>query len=432
MRVTRPIMAHQGNIPGGILASDAENRLQARAATFHPRWRRPIADFARTSSIVADLADSHPALLFALTSAFANPLARGRTLEALHAGAPLDVAAGLLGLPRWSRKLPPSVLCDPFPLFEMDADFSRRMANLVPVDPGETGLWLRAVIEAQIAGGRNYTLWVARHGVALTGTLSETRRQLLHAWVWMAAHPGEAGHGLIRRPWSPDCGIKRVMDEFVAWMHRISLAEWLGTGRLLPWVPDAEVQGYTFHTLRSAPEYIYAAAALDNCLEQYADRLRLGSSVVVLISDVTQPVACLELEPHDAELRLPSIKQLRSYKNRRVPAAVWQAVYAWLGRAPLTPLPPPTSDARMADRAAMRGHLWGGYLAALAAAEGGAPMEARARGAFTETTSASGLVSAWPRLRRADPWRDLGDDVLQRTSLIERIAHLLPRVAGRG
>ena len=428
MHVTRPIMAHQA----GILASDAECRLQARAATFHPRWRKPIADMARTSSIVADLADSHPALLFALTSGFADRTTRDRTIEALKCGAPLDVAAGLLGLPRWSRKLPASALCDPLPQFEMDADFSRRMANLLPTDPGQAGLWLRAVTEAQIAGGRNYTLWVARHGVALTSSLSEARRQLLHGWVWMADHPGEVGHALIRRPWSPDCGIKRVMDEFVAWMHRVSLAEWLGTGHLMPWVPDAEVQGYTFHTLRTAQEYIYAAAALDNCLEQYADRLRLGNSVVVLISDITQPVACLELEPHDAELRLPSIKQLRSYKNRRVPAAVWQAVYAWLGRAPLTPLPPPTSDARMADRAAMREHLWGGYLSAVLQSEGGAPMAARARGAFGEPTTASGLVAAWPRVRRADPWRDLGDDVMQRTSLIERIAHLLPRATGRG
>ena len=365
-----------------------------------------------------------------------TPSPRGRTIEALQSGAPLDVAAGLLGLPRWTRKLAPSVLCDPLPMFEMDADFSRRMANLLPTDTNHAGLWLRAVIEAQIAGGRTYALWVARHGVALTGTLSETRRQLLHAWVWMAAHPGEIGHTLIRRAWAPDCGIKRVMDEFVAWMHRISLAEWLGTGRMMPWVPDADVQGYTFHTLRTAQEYICAAAALDNCLEQYADRLRLGSSVVVLISDATQPVACLELEPHDAELRLPSIKQLRSYKNRRVPAAVWQAVYAWLGRAPLTPLPPPTSDARMADRAALRQHLWGGYLAALSVAEGGDPMAARARGAFSEPMAASGLVATWPRLRRTDPWgdlgRDLGGDVVQRTSLIERIAHLLPRATGRG
>ena len=52
--------------------------------------------------------------------------------------------------------------------------------------------------------------------------------------------------------------------------------------------------------------------------------------------------------------------------------------------------------------------------------------------AFSETTAVSGLVTAWPRLRRADPWRDLGDDMLQRTSLIERIAHLLPRATGRG
>jgi hypothetical protein len=426
MRVTRPIVATSlGDCP-------VESRLQARVALYQPRWRRQIADLARSGAALADLAESHPALLFALASGFGDQTSRELTIDALQRGVPLDMAACLYGLPRWLRKLPAGALCDPLPRFEMDQDFSRRMANLIPPDSSQATLWLRAVIEAQIAGGRAYALWVARHGVALTGTLSDTRRQMLHAWVWMGHNPGEVGHSLIRRPWSPDCGIKRVMDEFVAWMHRVALAEWLGTGRLMPWVPDAEVQGYQFHTLRTADEYVRAALALDNCLEQYADRLRLGSSVVVLISYGGEAVACLELEPHDAEMRLPSIKQLRGFKNRRVTAAIWQAVYAWLGRAPLTPLPHPTSDVRLADRAHMRERLWATYLATLAAAEGGASMEPRARNALGETAPVAGLAGAWPRLRRADQWRDMRDELMPRTSLIDRIAHLLPRATGRG
>ncbi len=426
MRVTRPIVATQlGDCP-------VESRLQARVALFQPRWRRPVADLARISPAIADLSESFPALLFALASGYGDHTSRALTIDALQRGVPLDMAACLYGLPRWVRKLPAGALCDPLPRFEMDQDFSRRLANLIPPEQSQASLWLRAVIEAQIAGGRAYALWVARHGVALTGTLSDTRRQLLHAWVWMGNNPGEVGHSLIRRPWSPDCGIKRVMDEFVAWMHRVALAEWLGTGRLMPWVPDADVQGYQFHTLRTADEYVRAAAALDNCLEQYADRLRLGSSVVVLISHGGEAVACLELEPHDAEMRLPSIKQLRGFKNRRVTASIWQAVYAWLGRAPLTPLPHPTSDIRLADRAQMRERLWRTYLASLAAAEGGAAMHARARSALGETAPVDGLTGAWPRLRRGDHWRDMRDELMPRTSLIDRIAHLLPRAAGRG
>ncbi len=428
MRVTRP---SAGSYTGQI-DCPGELRLQARVAPFQPRWRKPVADLARTSSALADLSESHPALLFALASGFGDQTNRALTIDALHRGLPLDMAAGLFGLPRWLRKLPPGALNDPLPRFEMDQEFSRRMANLVPADVGQMSAWMRAVIEAQVTGGRSYTLWVARHGVALTGTLSETRRQLLHAWVWMGQNPGEVAHALIRRPWTPECGIKRVMDEFVAWMNRIALAEWLGTGRLMPWVPDAEVQGYAFHTLRTAEEYVRAAIALDNCLEQYADRLRLGSSVVVVISHGGLAVACLELEPHDAEMRLPAIKQLRGYKNRRVTAAVWQAVYGWLGRAPLTPLPHPTSDLRLADRAQMRDQLWSAYLTALATAEGGGPVEVRARQALGDTAPVSGLVGAWPRLRRTDSWRDIRDDLQPRTTLMERITHLLPRATGRG
>lgn len=409
----------------------ATARLHARLSTFQPAWRKRIYDLVEQRPALEDLAESHPALLFAFVSGFGDETSRRLAIDSIERGVPLEMAASLFGLPRWLRKLPAAALSDPFPRFEQDNDFSRRMANLVPQDRLQTAAWLRAVGEAQIAGGRSYALWFARHGVALTGTLSETRRQLLHAWVWMGQHPGESAHALIRRPWSPDCGIKRVMDEFIAWLHRIALAEWLGTGHLIPWVPDAEVHGYQFHTLRSADEFVRAAEALDNCLEQYADRLRLGSSVVVLISQDDVPVACLELEPHDAELRLPAIKQLRGCNNRRVPAAVWQAVYAWLGRSPLTPLPHPASEAHKADRACMRGRLWNAYLEALGIAEGGEPFERRARQALSEIGTTWSLTSTWPRFRLPDGWRQMEHDLETRASLMRRLIQLLPRAAGR-
>jgi hypothetical protein len=358
---------------------DVVARRLRRIAAFNPECRRYIREFTSCSVQLEDLADSFPALLFALATGYGEEKGRQRSFEMVMAGAPLRAASDALGLPWWLRKLPASAFSDPLTILPADAETSLRLASLVPLDPTHCASWLQAVCEAHLAGGRDFALWMARHGLALGVALTDQRRAHLAAWVWASRNPGAAAHMLVRRPWSPDMGIKRVLEEFTAWSQRVALVEWLGSGRLKPWIPDAAVHGYHFRTLRSVEDFMAAAAALDNCLEQYADRLKTGACVVTLISKAGRPVACVEVAPHEAEGSMPSIVQLRGVRNRRAPLDVWQAVYAWLGQQPVEAFSPERLVPPATDRIEMRRRLWLPYLAALAAAPGGHVLEARVR-----------------------------------------------------
>jgi hypothetical protein len=398
-------------------------RRQQRLAAFHSKWLSSLHALTATATELEDLAESFPALLFAMATGF--PTAN-RALDPEHAHALLRAAGSLrgaadaLGLAWWTRKLPAMALVDPLPVFPLDDEFSRRMASLVPADPHHCALWFRAVCEAQLAGGRHYALWMARHGSTLIGTLPEARRQRLSAWVWMCWHPGQPGHALIRRPWSLEIGIKRVMDEFAVWSNRITLAETMSPAA--PWIAASVVHGYGFRLLSTVDDFIMAAGLLDNCLEQYADRLSTGTCAVALITEGCRAIGCLEIGQHDVETAMPQIVQLRGFKNQRVAAPVWQAAYAWLGAATLQPITRQTFAPTPSERQAIRERFWGTYLAELGAQPGGWPVAERARRALMapddqrRTDALAELLRSFDQ-RFAEP--------VQRRSTMWDLSHLL-------
>jgi hypothetical protein len=416
------------HVPPGL--STAAQRLAWRIGLFHPERHDVVAVVAARHPALADLAESFPALLFALATGFGSEAGRVAATEAVLKGGGLQCAAEQLGLAWWTRKLPASVLKEPLVTFPLDADFSRRMASLVPEGSGQQGLWLTAVSEAMPAGGRQYTLWVARHGVPLMGTLSDCQRHAFHAWVWLAWHPGTLGHALVRRPWSNDLGIKRMMDEFGAFLARAALVDALGPGHLGGVVPDLQVHGLRFKPLRTVFDYMQTAAALDNCLEQYADRIRRGTTAVAAIVDGLDTVGCVEVGPHPTEAGMPTIIQLRIAKNRRAPAHLWSAAYAWLAACDMRPLAArvmaPTDDERRSVRAA----LWGAYLADLAQLPASAAHCAAATLALAGPPPALELT---PLAQRLMPRLRGGPEALpaDHATLLQRLAWLAGRGAGR-
>jgi hypothetical protein len=410
---------------------EPDARFTWRIGLYQPMWRSAVAEVARQNPALSDLAESFPALLFALATRYGTPEQRQAAVDAVSIGAPLDAAAEALGLAWWTRKLPAGSFRDPFPVFPIDADFSRRMASLVPDGLHASTQWLTAVSEAVPAGGRQYTLWVARHGTALMGTLTESQRQAFHAWVWMGWHPGTIGHALVRRPWASDLGIKRVMDEFGAFLSRVALADALGEGKLGGFVTDLAVHGLTFRPLRTAFDYIAAAAALDNCLEQYADRLRRGTCAVAVILDGPEIVGCVEMGPHPTESAMPAIVQLRIAKNRRAPASLWSAAYAWLAACDMRPLIPHALSPSDVERTHTRATLWGAYLADIAGSPGGMALHDRARLALDGEPPSLDQ----PTLTRRMPVRPVAwpprDTPLAHASLFERLASLAGRTTVR-
>jgi hypothetical protein len=424
-------MRVQSNNVGAPLAGglQADARFSWRIGLYHPTWRARVAAVAAHHPALADLAESFPALLFALTSGNGSASKRAAAIEAILAGESLQHTADILGLAWWTRKPPASAFREPLPPFPIDADFSRRMASLVPDGVNTCALWLTAVCEAVPAGGRQYALWTARHGVALVGTLSEAQRQAFHAWVWMGWHPGTSGHALVRRPWASDLGIKKVMEEFGAFLGRVALADALGDGKIGGVISDLHVHGLTFRPLRSAFDYINAAAALDNCLEQYADRLHRGTCAVATISDGPNIIGCVEIGPHPTESAMPAIVQLRVAKNKRASAALWSAAYAWLAACDMRPLMPHALAPSEAEKLRTRSSLWNAYLADLAASPGGSGFHERARAALSGDPPSLDTPSLTRHVHvRATPWPHCdAPPMAAHMTLFERLANIAAR-----
>ena len=339
-------------------------RRRRRIDAFHPSYRTAIAELTRCASAIEDLADSFPALLFALASGYGTPAARDRAAALVIAGAPLRTASDALGLPWWSRKLPAQALTAPLPALPADCDFGLRIAGLVPSDDRTVGLWLTRVAHAIEACNARYALWLARHTDAIAS--ADEFFMLLAAWAWFSENPGHLGHQLVRKPWHPEISFRRAREELAIWRQRLRLIESLGFGIERPWLTDGSAGGHDFIALRTANDFIAESQALDNCLDQYADQLRTGATAVFSIRKNGRSVACVEIGLHETEVTMPTIVQLRGARNRRATPEVWQATFAWLGNQRLEPLAPERHTPSARKRSDARRRLWAPYLAFLA------------------------------------------------------------------
>ncbi len=305
------------------------SRRRRRIEAFPAPWRRRIADLARRSAAIEDLADSFPALLFALATGYGTVEQQRRSLALVAAGAPLRAAADALGIAWWLRKVPPNALVAPLAAFSNDADFAFRISSSIPSEPRLLPAWLGSVGHAHEACGPAYALWVARQPELATS--SEDLALLMAAWAWFSGQQGHLGCRLLRTPWHREMSFRRARDELSIWHQRARLAECLGHGIATPWLVDGEALGFSFVALRTVEDFIAESEALDNCLDRYADHLYTGSTAVFSIRKGTRRIGCVEIGLHPTEISMPSIVQLKAARNRHAPAEVWQATFAWLG-----------------------------------------------------------------------------------------------------
>jgi len=337
---------------------------QRRLEAFHPACRRFVRDLTSCAPELEDLADSFPALLFALVSGYATPAKREQAFALVCDGAPLRAAADALGLAWWLRKLPAQAFTAPLPAFPDDAELALRMANLIPREPRHATIWLARVGHAWEAAGTDYALWIARQRELAVPP--EDLFVLMAAWAWFSRQPGLAGHRLLRRRWMPEMSLKRAREELAAWRQRLRLIDCLGHGIESPWFADGTVLDFSFVALRTVEDFIAESEALENCLDQYADQLHSGLTAVFSIRKRGRRVACVEIGLHDEETTMPTIVQLRAARNRRAPPEVWQATFSWLGGQRLEPLSPQRHALKPMKRIEARRELWSPYLQFLA------------------------------------------------------------------
>ncbi len=89
---------------------------------------------------------------------------------------------------------------------------------------------------------------------------------------------------------------------------------------------------------------------MQNCADQYAERLADDRCRLFSIKRDREHVASLEIGPHAREAGMLAITQLKGRHNMAAPLDVWQAAYAWLAaQSGLRRLPPRIPPERQLD-----------------------------------------------------------------------------------
>ena len=347
-------------------AQARKSRLRTgRIRQFDPVYRERIAALTCCSQEADDLIESFPALLFALTTRYGSPAQRERAFTTVLDGGSLKAAAEQLGLPLWLKRLPPNAFREPFQCLPQEPEFIERIGNCQPVHPRAAAGWLDQVLFAYDACGPRFALWCAKNHGAMGGDSRLEYFQMLAAWVWYSAHPGTLGHRILHRPWSSQMGYRRAGEELFRWRRRIALAYTLGDGIASSWLVPGRAAGYDIVPLQTVEDFISESEAMENCLDQYSERLATGLIRVFSVRRGSQRVADLEVGPVPRNSQLPQIIQLKSARNRPAPTCVWEAVQEWLAGQPVGRLPRRPGPIGTLARHQVRAAFWQHYLSAL-------------------------------------------------------------------
>lgn len=371
---------------------------RSRFLGFHPTWRRRVARLAAHARPIADLADSFPALLFALASGYGVSAQRKRARVHVEMGHSLKAAAQALDLPLWLRRVPAGAFTRPLPVIPGDAEFAVAVSSRLPSRSEDAAIWFDRILFALTLIGRDFAAWLAVSGRVAPNQTTDEDFQWLIAWAWYAMRPETSGGKLLRKPWSTALTWKKANEEVAIWRKRIDLAAALGDGISDPWFADGHALGLHVTALRTVQHFIDESIAMENCLDQYARHLTFGRVRVFSIRKQGRRVANLELALRPDDATMPGIVQLRGPRNRRVSTHVWQAVHAWLGGQQFRTLTSEPTNAARAE-ATLRA-LWRPYLCALASI-----------GALPETYHVPRLRGQTPALATATLGRSLNQSV---------------------
>jgi hypothetical protein len=335
----------------------------------HP-VRREVRRLMRSSARLVDLAMVFPGAMYALASKRRPADARREALSLVEDGAPLKSVARSLELPLWLRRLPPEAFQKPVAELPSSENFARRVANRLPSAPAHSAFWLQSVAFGAKACNDDFALWLADQAIYGEQGDPEKLFNVLGAYAWHSRASQTRAHTLIVVPWRPEIAFDTALCAAKSWLNRMRLVLQLGPGVIAdPWLAGGQVRGYTFVPLLDRMEILAEARAMQNCADQYAERLADDRCRLFSVRREREHVATLEIGPHSREAGMLAITQLKGRHNMAAPLDVWQAAYAWLssqsGLRRLPPRLPP--DRRLDDEA------WSQLMAPYRRRTGGAP-----------------------------------------------------------
>ncbi|MBK9079452.1 MAG: hypothetical protein WBP38_03305 [Hyphomicrobium sp.] len=330
--------------------------VECAVRRFPQSIRREVRRLVKSSSRIADLATVFPGILFALASRRGNVPARLHATSLIESGAQLKVVARALELPMWLRRLPPEAfvsLPDSLPKSEA---FGRRIASRLPVYNRESAFWLTAVLFAERACHEDFAIWLAGQPVFAVDGDAEKLIAVVAAYAWFSSHPETAAHKLIVVPWRQEIAFDTALCAAKSWFNRVRLVLQLPPGIITdPWLKPGASAGYSFDPLMDHPAILAEAQAMQNCADQYGERIVRDKCRLFSVKRNGSRVATLEVGPHQREIGVLAINQLKARHNMAASTEVWQAAYTWMAsQQNLKRLPALTNNDRIFDQGAWR------------------------------------------------------------------------------
>ena len=174
------------------------------------------------------------------------------------------------------------------------------------------------------------------------------------AYAWFSNQPDTGAHKLIVVPWRPEIAFDTALCAAKSWFNRMRLVLQLPPGIVTdPWLRPGGALGYTFEPLLGHPDILTEAQLMQNCADQYAERIVRDKCRLFSVQRNGNRLATLEIGPHQREAGVLAINQLKARHNMAASTEVWQAAYAWMAsQQALKRLPATGMSERIFDQGA--------------------------------------------------------------------------------
>lgn len=338
--------------------------LENRIRRFPRELQRRLRKLVKGSKQLKDLVYSFPAAIFVLSAGNRSPDLRARGLALVKEGKPLAEVAAALELPLWTRQVPPEAL-GAFGALPDNADFNRRVVNLIPRAEDAASGWLASVSFAAEACNDRMALWLA--GQRLRGVDPACGASLLPmaAFIWFSQHRDEAAHQLIGKPWQKTMSFRKVAEETRVWIERIILDycfedDGAGGG----WFKVRKSCGFRIVPLRTAAELREEGERMANCVGSYAKRVADGRCLIYAIQHGSKSVATLEVVADLAHPGKARLAELAGPANTAAPEPVVHAARSWMAKQGRFPLMGKVAMAQIPVQQSRWSRIWRSYFEA--------------------------------------------------------------------
>jgi hypothetical protein len=309
------------------LSPDVESSVQR----FPVSLRREVRRLVRSSPRIADLTTVFPGILYALAARRGSISARLNATSLIEDGAQLKFVARALDLPMWLRRLPPEAFEDLPQRLPKSEAFGRRIACRMPAAPRESAFWLSSVLFAEAACHEDFAIWLAGQTIFHDPGDVEKMLAVVAAYAWYSGKPETSAHKLIVVPWRPEVAFDTALCAAKSWFNRVRLVLQLTPGVVVdPWLKPGAGLGYTFEPLMTHHDVLAEAQAMQNCADQYGERIVRDKCRLFSVRRNGARVATLEIGPHSREAGVLAINQLKARHNMAASTEVWQAAYTWM------------------------------------------------------------------------------------------------------